>query len=873
MGKKWTTLFTKYNKKNKNGDTREGGSRAHSDDPVHNHPHHNTTNTNNKMFGSLAAKYENLTLNTSSEALPQPLVTTSPYFRIVSPNEQQEEQLTPCKGKMKHKLKQLPQQIATYVKEMGQDPVKSLHQLRQMVAILSEEPTKERTVSRGDHGPGQATRSLTSVSMSSSSSVSSSLFPKSKSERLLAKSLFYLWKFLVQRLFQAPDLDNEEKELIQECLVTLAQRKEFDAPLDDDLRHAIKIDYHPDDHFSIRSNDSNNSSGDNGSFKESFFEELSDCTEDEGAESHTLLNQYGHLLLETFSEVVNKIENSPLQKVARNVSDMQFVAKLLAVVYIRIPFIRENVLDKIECGYHQAKWTKSSDYMNEKNSAIYSKIWTERTFDTLLNELTTDPNNTPNARLSTEQKNWKEEEIRMNQFKHDNPSLFAWSDAMLSFCPTSDERWSNVQSKKWMQYLVTDGEFFFAFVASVYKHIQNVSTKPIVWSVIPGYSILTRVSLLILKDAAWRQWSDLQTFSDPLLINDGTHYFFLTKRGVKFVMTESTSLLHNLKLMNICISALYECTTVYDARSVGLCLNQFGRWFSVVAVDKGCSFVLPEEFDGGSFLIGMRILLSSEKFEVLKRVLLFLYRHMDYFDGQVRQGVLKILVQKHFGLFLNWNDDIRNYYHHILVYKIARIDRALLSSVMDKILLGNLADAHIDSYDMHEVRTYMRENRSADAKMIRHERSLWRAFDACLSLVCMQERRNARHRFEQYKIAKEEAKIRSMSFKKLNRSDPGDDGSNPASFNEGLPGGQSLHEVECIEDELKQEPPYYLRYLPLEESEGLEELSHLASKLSYSQSLQVYAARSLRNYSELLKDYYKQKAEHNRVEPPLLDFC
>ncbi|KAJ0406219.1 hypothetical protein P43SY_000403 [Pythium insidiosum] len=92
-------------------------------------------------------------------------------------------------------------------------------------------------------------------------------------------------------------------------------------------------------------------------------------------------------------------------------------------------------------------------------------------------------------------------------------------------------------------------------------------------------------------------------------------------------------------------------------------------------------------------------------------------------------------------------------------------------------------------------------------------------------------------------------------------------------LNEGLPGGKPSHELDLLSDELRREPPYYLRYLPAEEVSSLDELRRLAQTMKYPADLQIYAASSLRHYSDVLKQYFRELRQNGAVEAPPLGFC
>ncbi|RLN95073.1 hypothetical protein BBJ28_00019592 [Nothophytophthora sp. Chile5] len=271
---------------------------------------------------------------------------------------------------------------------------------------------------------------------------------------------------------------------------------------------------------------------------------------------------------------------------------------------------------------------------------------------------------------------------------------------------------------------------------------------------------------------------------------------------------------------------------------------------------------------------------------------------MDYFEGELRQNILKAIVQRHMTFFLHWNADVRNKYHHLLVYRVVRANRFVLDAAMDHLLIGRcaissleLSRAH-DDEDYDDVDDYYSQHNdkhskhhhavqhpcnpvmsAADLGVLRTEQALWRAFDACLAVVVAQERRHAREGNRKFQDEQLSARSRALAFRNLNRQTT--ENSNAAattSVNEGLPGGKPCHEVELLDEELRREPPYYLRYLPADELAVLDELRRLASSIKYPPELQVYASHSLCSYSDLLKQYYRELDSNGSVEAPALGY-
>ncbi|KAE8878502.1 hypothetical protein PF005_g8307 [Phytophthora fragariae] len=678
-------------------------------------------------------------------------------------------------------------------------------------------------------------------------------------------------------------------------------------------------------------------------------------TGDDSADGERDLYLYRCLLIATFKYAVENLEAARLkQRSYISLVETRFYARVFAVCYFRVPVLQSVMLEQIFGAYREKEWISLNAHdsrvedLAEENSGAEtspkysgrrpsaSRPWNGNTFAGSLVRWTEyggynlgeegNGNGTSSAKV-TSRYNSKHfaaatSALRSDEeeFVRQNPTLFKWTrfSPYLGPYPDSDIfRMTDATRNCWLQRLSHDGEFFSKFMGFVCLHATNTALgSDVVWTCLPGYTLLIRVSLLLLKEACWAKWLYVRDTSGPLPsssmeIEPGSQeeerlpFDLESIRAIRTVLDNVVQLLRNNQLLESCVLAMYECINVLHARSVEVCLTRFEEWFSATAMlteiggaDKrrGSGMMvyrLPPGFRGQTFATGMRFMLSSENCEILASTLLFLYHRMDYFEGDLRQSILKALVQRHMLFFLHWNADVRTKYHHLLVYRVVRANRFVLDSPMDHLLVGRcaissleLSRAHDDDIDEDDdsYRHHGKEKRfhdtacnptmsAADLNVLRTEQALWRAFDACLAVIVAQERRYAREGNRKFQNEQLAARNRALAFRTLNRNTTED--SNAAattSVNEGLPGGKPCHEVELLDTELRREPPYYLRYLPGDELAMLDDLRRLASTVKYPHYLQVYAAHSLRCYSDLLKQYYRELDSTGSVEPPPLGF-
>jgi hypothetical protein len=660
---------------------------------------------------------------------------------------------------------------------------------------------------------------------------------------------------------------------------------------------------------------------------------------------------YRCLLIATFKYAVENLEAAKTKKRAYiSLVETRFYARVFAVCYFRVPVLQGVMLEQIFGAYREKQWINLHAHdsrvedLSEEDAASdlatkqaerrpsTSRPWNGNTFEGSLLRWTDyrgyllseqgNADGTSTAKVSSRYKSDKfagMSALRSDEeeFVGQNPTLFRWTRFSPYLGPYQDSeifRMNDSTRNCWLDKLSRDGEFFSKFMGFVCLHAANTALGgDVVWTCLPGYTLLIRVSLLLLKEACWAKWLYVRDTSGPLPsssmeIQPGSQeeerlpFELDSIRAIRTVLDNVVQILRNNQLLESCVLAMYECTNVLHARSVEVCLTRFEEWFSATAMlteiggadtyrGRGMLvYRLPPGFRGQTFATGVRFMLSSENCEILSSTLLFLYNRMDYFEGELRQSILKALVQRHMVFFLHWNADVRTKYHHLLVYRVVRANRFVLDSPVDHLLIGRcaissleLSRSHDDEFD-EEDGDYRRSGNAvqhpcnpsmtaADLNVLRTEQALWRAFDACLAVIIVQERRHARdgnHKFQAEQLA---ARSRALAFRNLKRHTTEDsNAAATASVNEGLPGGKACHEVELLDEELRREPPYYLRYLPGDELVALDDLRKLASSVRYPHCFRVYAAHSLQCYSDLLKKYYRELDSSGSVEAPPLGF-
>lgn len=95
---------------------------------------------------------------------------------------------------------------------------------------------------------------------------------------------------------------------------------------------------------------------------------------------------------------------------------------------------------------------------------------------------------------------------------------------------------------------------------------------------------------------------------------------------------------------------------------------------------EGGHYSLPDNFNYDYYFNILNILLDQDHFQVILRVLSFIYNSMDLFHGEKRvRLIVEVLLGKNFfKLFTHWYFLVRQFFITILVYKIFRTKRTML---------------------------------------------------------------------------------------------------------------------------------------------------------------------------------------------------
>jgi hypothetical protein len=316
-------------------------------------------------------------------------------------------------------------------------------------------------------------------------------------------------------------------------------------------------------------------------------------------------------------------------------------------------------------------------------------------------------------------------ERQSSDFIASNPDLFQWNylnseqeAAALGPALMGDDN-------ACLAWLSTKETFFLTFVEVYIVHVESVATQPVRWQVIPAYDLILECFWPLLKSAMWWDGICKRRTGDSNGWVSSLPAYMRVKRS-------ALALLSNKSLLNHFIRLTYECTNLHSLLSVDSCVEHLNLWFSTVAysasaregivnhnqnsrntppkqtvaeeaaaITQSTSAArpsLPDDFDFDGYWLGIRAMLDSELFQVLLKVCSLLYNTLHLFHGQLRVRFVGDLMNEFFfRLFLHWSSEVRTFFQLTLVYKVLRADRRNLPCFTDAQVIrdyGGSADAN-----------------------------------------------------------------------------------------------------------------------------------------------------------------------------------
>ncbi|KDO24692.1 hypothetical protein SPRG_10226 [Saprolegnia parasitica CBS 223.65] len=409
--------------------------------------------------------------------------------------------------------------------------------------------------------------------------------------------------------------------------------------------------------------------------------------------------------------------------------------------------------------------------------------------------------------------------------------------------------------------LVLDGEFYTLFLASVLNQSRSSVTETNDWKrVVPHHDRLVYVGLRLLHECAYETWA----MAGP----SPRTYFAFTMRGVKTAMLKGLMLLLNPKLTYLTLLALLEATNVNNERSVGHCLHQLEEWFMRLTEYKFDLMATVRDYDKDfSWIFAIKLLLLSDHMDILKKTLLFLYNVLPMLPDTLRTLIMRVLLHRHFELFLHWQRDVRRFYQHVLVYRLCPgAHRVFLFSMTDS-LLAKVDGEHELSFFNYDALAPGMES------LLDDERAKWTFFDVLILSLCLRERERAHEANKEQRRAADLAAARVATLQKDLHNCSQSRVS--ASFARECMSANATTDVEeklaAEVDRLRllQASLPYLRVTPQDHEFELAVASSNVDRFFTPREgiewkhLQQYARVALLEYTNVLQSYYAQCSRHH----------
>lgn len=186
---------------------------------------------------------------------------------------------------------------------------------------------------------------------------------------------------------------------------------------------------------------------------------------------------------------------------------------------------------------------------------------------------------------------------------------------------------------------------FFFFITYWVKYVEQyaIISEHVKWQNIPGYTQLLKALLCEMKKRA------IMDYPDSLV-------------------DASIKILANEKLLNIFITILFKKTNMYDSNTVLKMIEILSKYFSELSKAKRH---IPTNFNYNFFVAGIKTIIMSDHSYAIAKTLLLYYDHYNMLNITVRRDLnLFLLGKAFFKLFLNWSNNVRIIFHHLMVFRI-----------------------------------------------------------------------------------------------------------------------------------------------------------------------------------------------------------
>jgi hypothetical protein len=193
-------------------------------------------------------------------------------------------------------------------------------------------------------------------------------------------------------------------------------------------------------------------------------------------------------------------------------------------------------------------------------------------------------------------------------------------------------------------------EYNFLFVSMLIDYVVSQAHGEIQWMLIPGFSNMLES---VLFSAAKRGVGD---------------YSHLIEHCLADVSRVS-------RIFSVVINMVIKSTYANNPFEVNIMCNVLDMIFM-----KGCrpegflNSKVPQEVDFEVLFNAIDLVLESEQFQIISKIVWFLYRNINRFDRIMRSKIINnLLLKKYFGkLFLHWCTEVRQIFIYFVLFRIQR---------------------------------------------------------------------------------------------------------------------------------------------------------------------------------------------------------
>jgi len=316
--------------------------------------------------------------------------------------------------------------------------------------------------------------------------------------------------------------------------------------------------------------------------------------------------RYQALLYQALQKVLDKVNQKGLPDKER-----AFIEEYTAIAYFRVPEFRKKMLEKIHNAVKEIKideWRGTEWMLDEK--------------------------------------------IAENQKNQQIVALFDWERDFYVYLKNTEEGEKNynvlteiLNDPQWQQRMQKRGIAFYFFLTEWAKLVNNtvVIKEHVPWQDLPGYTILVKALLVSLKQR------EVKAYPEALV-------------------NASIAFLKNEKLLNTYIAIVYNKTKLYDSNSVFQVFEIINKWLTALRENNK---TISPTFDYSFFFKGIAMILEEDHAINITKVLWMLYNNFNILPYDQKLHFSEYLFGKlFFKLFLHWSWNVRQVFHHFLLYRL-----------------------------------------------------------------------------------------------------------------------------------------------------------------------------------------------------------